>query len=118
MLPPTTLPSTSEIEKPTAMNPAVQTMFDLISRQGFLTMGATNMVFDNHNCRLSWRMGAGAKCTGVVLTYQECWGAYQLEFITSRSRRRSPKRNVFKRMYVEDVRPLIELETGFCLRLY
>ncbi len=112
------LPNTCEIDKSGAMNTAVQTMFDLISRQGFLTMGARNIVYDNQNCRLSWLMGPGAKCTRVVVAYQECWGTYQLDFITSKGRRRSPKRNVFKQIYVEDVRTLIELETGFCLRLY
>ena len=99
------------------MNNILQEMYALISRHGFMMMGASTICFDNEIFRLTWAMGSGAKCTHVAFSYAEGTDLYELEFIR-KDRNGERKSREFVRVYTEDVRPLIESETGFCLRLF
>lgn len=112
--PPITDPQPA-VEQGTEPRPEIQEMMSLITRMGFFMMGASHIRFDNATYQLSWVMGAGAKCRAVRMIYDPGLDLYELEFIRST---RNPTRNlIFKRVYAEDVRPSIERETGFWLRL-
>ncbi len=94
--------------------PEIQVMFDLISRMGFMMMGATGIIYDNENYRLGWQMGSGALCDAVGLTYDAGMDLYKLDFVThDRDDYVS-----FEQVYTDNVRPLIEKHTGFYLKLF
>ena len=116
---PSSIPFPSEpqpvVEQGVLPRPEIQEMMSLITKMGFFMMGASHIRYDNEHYKLSWLMGAGAKCKAVRMIYDPGLDLYELEFIRST---RDPGRNlILKRVYVEEVRPSIERETGFWLRL-
>ena len=42
--------------------PEILEMHNLITKMGFLMMGATHILFSNQHYLLTWKMGSGAKC--------------------------------------------------------
>ena len=102
-----------------AMCPEITIMSDLIGNMAFGMMGARNLTFDNATYRLQWRMGAGAWCDTVVFSYDDSKDLYTLRFITySKVDGGEIVRDILlENVYCDDVKTIIERQTGFYLSL-
>lgn len=101
----------------TEMGEEIKAMASLIAREGFRMMGASNITYDNANYSLSWTMGEGANCDKVVFSYLPGEDLYKLDFLTRKGVMNYETRT-HELVFGEDVIRLIELETGFYLRLF
>ncbi|GAB3740056.1 hypothetical protein [Spirosoma sp.] len=96
-------------------SPEIMEMHSLITKMGFIMMGATHIRFSNQQYLLAWSMGSGAKCVAINMFYRPGLDLYTLDFIKSHSD--SARTVRMDRVYGEDVIGVIERETGFYLRL-
>lgn len=104
----------------TEMVHIIKEMYLLIKGRGisgFMMMGARHIVYDNERFMLQWQMGEGASVDTVQFFYDEGLDLYRLRFIKYANWERTllTVDKTFECVYVEDVRALIERETGFYL---
>ena len=54
-------------------SPEIMEMHSLITKMGFIMMGATHIRFSNQQYLLSWLMGSGAMCVAINMFTDPVW---------------------------------------------
>jgi hypothetical protein len=103
------------------MNEYVQGIYNLITAQGFFMLGAKgSLVYDNKENSLRFKPKGSPTCNYIKITYDYARDLYNIEMFKYRTVNFEMKKsNVkeFNGLYVDQVREIIERETGLYLSM-